>query len=404
MKSILLVAMDFPYPPGHGAAVDIWTRLLVLEEMGYRVDLLATVNEMPNPDLMRTVWEHVDNLWIVRRRRALRSVLSFLPFQVRSRIDLENIPLDQPYDAIVLESEYVAAFLKHPAARHAKLILRLHNEQVGYFRDLAEGAKSWVKKLYYYSESLKFHFFSPPVIRKCDLLWFISDSERQEHVGNHPLHKSKSYFVPTQVNPKALRPFVAGGRTVLFVGTLTITHNIDAVAWFIEKVHPLLSELEGYAFQVAGRTAGQPIPQLKRLVQQHNHVLLEEDPVVLDGLYQNAAVFVNPVICGAGVKIKLVQALEAGMPVVSTSMGMEGTGFKPSIHLLVADTPQEFAACVRRLILDRTFAQSLVRNAQAFLAERYDMKANMQEALSELLERRDERRNESGLPAGIVAT
>ena len=404
MKSILLVAMDFPYPPGHGAAVDIWTRLLVLEEMGYRVDLLATVNQMPNPDLMRTVREHVGNLWIVRRRRPLRSVLSLLPFQVQSRMDLENVRLDQPYDAIVLESEYVAAFLKHPAARHAKLILRLHNEQVGYFRDLAEGAKGWVKKLYYYSESLRFRFFSPRVIRQCDLLWFISDSERQQHVNNNPRHKSKSYFVPTQVNSQTLRPFVGGGRTVLFVGTLTISHNIDAVAWFIEKVHPLLCELEGYAFQVAGRTAGKPIPQWKQLVHHHKHVLLEEDPVVLDGLYQNAAVFVNPVICGAGVKIKLVQALEAGMPVVSTSMGMEGTGFKASIHLLVADTPQEFAACVRRLILDRTLAQSLVRNAQAFLAERYDMKANMQETLSKVLEQNNERVNESRLPAGIVAT
>jgi glycosyltransferase involved in cell wall biosynthesis len=386
MKSILVVAMDFPYPPGHGSAVDMWTRVLVLKEMGYRVDLLATVNAMPNEDLMRTVRERADNLWFVLRRRALSSALSFLPFQVRSRMDLEKFQLDQQYDAIVLESEYVAAFLNNPAARHAVLILRVHNEQVGYFRDLAEGATSWLKKLYYYSESLKFRFFSPPVMRKCDLLWFISDSERQQHVGNNPQDKSKSYFVPTQVNPKTLRPFVAGGRTALFIGTLTISHNADAIAWFVEKVHPLLNELEGYAFQVAGRTAGQPISKLKQLLQQHNNVFLEEDPVVLDGLYQNAAVFVNPVICGAGVKIKLIQALQAGMPVVSTSMGMEGTGFEHSIHLLVADTPQEFAACVRKLIVDPTLAESLVRNAQVFLSQRYEMKANMQKTLSEVLE------------------
>jgi glycosyltransferase involved in cell wall biosynthesis len=400
MKSILLVAMDFPYPPGHGAAVDMWARLLVLKEMGHRVDLLATVNEMPKQDHVRAVREHVGNLWIVRRRRALRSFLSFLPFQVSSRMDLQSIRLDQPYDAVVLESEYVAPVLRNPAARHTRLILRVHNQQVGYFRDLAEGAASWSKKLYYYSESLKFRFCSPRVMRQCDLLWFISDSERQEHVGGHPEDESKSYFVPTQVNPQTLRPFVAQGRNVLFIGTLTITHNTDAVAWFIEKVHPLLSDLEGYAFQVAGRTAGQPIPRLKQLVQQENNVLLEEDPVVLDGLYENAAVFVNPVICGAGAKIKLIQALAAGMPVVSTLMGMEGTGLQPAIHLLVADTPQEFAACVRKLILDRTLAQSLVQNAQAFLADRYDMKANMQVTLSEILERWDE----SQLPAGTVAT
>jgi len=96
----------------HGAAVDIWARMLVLEEMGYRVDLLATVNEIPNENLMETVRERVGNLWIVLRRRTLSSALSFLPFQVRSRIDLQNFQLDQQYDAIVLESEYVAAFLK----------------------------------------------------------------------------------------------------------------------------------------------------------------------------------------------------------------------------------------------------------------------------------------------------
>jgi glycosyltransferase involved in cell wall biosynthesis len=385
MNSILVVAMDFPYPPGHGAAVDMWTRILVLKEMGYRVDLLATVNEMPSEDLLRTVREHVGNLWIVRRRRALSSALSFLPFQVRSRMDLQNVQLNQKYGAIVLESEYVAAFLKNPAAQQAKLILRVHNEQVGYFRDLAEGATSWLKKLYYYSESVKFRFFSARVMGNCDLLWFISDSERQEHVRNNPQDKSKSYFVPTQVNPKTLRPFAASGRTALFIGTLTISHNSDAVAWFIEKVHPPLSELEGYAFQVAGRTAGRPIPKLKQLVQQQNNVFLEEDPVVLDSLYQNAAVFVNPVICGAGVKVKLIQALQAGLPVVSTSMGMEGTGFEHSIHLLVADTPREFAACVRKLIVDPALAESLVRNAQAFLTNRYDMKANMQKTLSEIL-------------------
>lgn len=386
MKSILVVAMDFPYPPGHGSAVDIWTRMLVLEEMGYRVDLLATVNEMPNEELMATVREHVGNLWIVLRRRTLRSFLSFLPFQVRSRIDLKNFQLNQQYDAIVLESEYVAAFLKVPAARQAKLILRIHNEQVGYFRDLAEGATGWLAKLYYYSECLKFRFSPPKVTGNCDLLWFISDSERQEHVRNNPQDTSKSYFVPTQVNPKTLRPYVGLSRTALFVGTLTISHNSDAIAWFIEKVHPLLSQVEGYAFQVAGRTAGQPISKLKQLVQQHHNVFLEEDPIVLDGLYENAAVFVNPVICGAGIKVKLVQALQAGMPVVSTSMGMEGTGFEHSIHLLVADTPQEFAVCVHKLLDDPSLAKSLVRNAQAFLAERYDMKANMQTTLSEILE------------------
>lgn len=385
MKSILVVAMDFPYPPGHGSAVDMWARVLVLKEMGYRVDLLATANEMPSEDLLRFVRGQVGNLWILPRRRGLRSTLSFLPFQVRSRIDLQNIQLNQHYDAVILESEYVAAFLKNPAARNAKIILRVHNEQITYFREFAEGSTSWLKKIYYYSESLKFRFYSERVMRKCDLLWFISDNERQMHVQENPQDDSKSFFVPTHVKPTELRSFAAASRTALFIGTLTISHNSDAVAWFIDRIHPLLSDLEGYAFQVAGRTAGQPIPILKQLVQQHSNVFLEEDPVVLDGLYESAAVFVNPVICGAGVKVKVIQALQAGMPIVSTSMGVEGTGFKDSIHLLIADTPEGFAACVRRLIIEPKLAESLVRNAQTFLAEKYDMSVSMGRVLSEVI-------------------
>ena len=73
------------------------------------------------------------------------------------------------------------------------------------------------------------------------------------------------------------------------------------------------------------------------------------------------------------------------MPVVTTSMGVEGTGFKDSIHLLVADTAQEFADCVRKLLIEPNLAESLVRNAQAFLTERYDMKTNMKKTLSEIL-------------------
>lgn len=385
MKSILVVAMDFPYPPGHGSAVDMWGRVLVLKEMGYRVDLLASVNELPGEDLKQAVRGHVGNLWIVLRKRDLRSALSFLPFQVQSRIDLQNIQLGQHYDAVVLESEYVAAFLKNPAARQTKLILRVHNEQVEYFREFAEGSKNFLKKLYYYSEALKFRFFSPKVMRACDLLWFISDSERQAHVREIPQDNSKSFFVPTHVRSTTMPPFAASGRTALFIGTLTISHNSDAVAWYIEQIHPLLSDLEGYAFQVAGRTAGRPITALKQLVQQHSNVFLEEDPIVLDGLYQSAAVFVNPVICGAGVKVKVIQALQAGMPLVSTSMGVDGTGFQDSIHLLVGDTAEEFAACVRRLMTEPMLAESLVRNAQAFLAERYDMKSSMGKVLSDTL-------------------
>jgi hypothetical protein len=66
-------------------------------------------------------------------------------------------------------------------------------------------------------------------------------------------------------------------------------------------------------------------------------------------------------------------------------MGIEGTGFKDSVHVLVADTPKAFAECVRSVITEPDLAEFLVHNAQSFLRERYDMKINMHQTLSQLL-------------------
>lgn len=385
MKKILVVANDFPYPPAHGAAVDMWTRILILRKMGYSIDLLATVNEIPDENRMRVAKEHADQVWVVRRQRGMRSLLSLLPFQVRSRSELQRVRVGERYDGIVLEADYVAPFLKNPATHQAKRILRIHNEQVRYFCDLAAGAgRSWIKKLYYYSEAAKFRLFSPSVMRQCDLLWFISDEERREHLEKVPRDSERSVFLPTHVNPADLHPYTASGKVVLFVGTLTISHNIDSVVWFADHIHPQLRNIDGYRFQIAGRTAGHPTPLLDHLIMANEQIALDKDPVSLDNLYRGAAIFVNPVIRGAGIKIKVVQALQAGLPVVSTTMGMEGTGFVPGEHLLVADTPGEFTACVRRLLEDPVLAERLVQNAQSYLTERYDMKVTMQRSLSEL--------------------
>lgn len=385
-KRLLVVANDFPYPPSHGAAVDMWNRMLILKDMGYKVDLLASVTKVPGEDRISVVKSYVENIWIVSRQSTIASFLSLTPFQVRSRQGLRNVALNHDYHGVILEADYVAPILENPAIQDSKRILRIHNEQVGYFRDLAEGAGSWLKKLYFYSESFKFRLFSSSVMEKCDLLWFISDSEREAHVRESPKDSKKSLFLPTHVNPEELRSFTYAPPTALFLGTLTISHNSDSIVWYVANVHPMLNDLADYGFQVAGRTAGRPIDAVVRSIQQYRNISLEKDPVAVEGLYARASVFVNPVIRGAGVKIKVVQALQAGLPVVSTSMGIEGTGFRDSVHVLIGDTPEAFAACVRRVLTEQGLAEWLVRNAQDFIKEQYDMKVNMRKTLADLLE------------------
>src|SRR5579859_6865601 len=99
MYRILFVANDFPYPPNHGAAVDMWNRISILNSLGFAVDLIATVKSYPKPEHISAIRPFVQELWIVERNRGLSAMLALEPFQVRSRNALRDVPLKEFYDA-----------------------------------------------------------------------------------------------------------------------------------------------------------------------------------------------------------------------------------------------------------------------------------------------------------------
>lgn len=385
MKRILIVANDFPYPPTHGAAVDMWNRIQILGKMGYQLELLASVREIPEEESISMVKKYVHRVHIVRRLGGIRALLSLTPFQIVSRMNLKDVPLRGSFDALIMEADYVAPVLQNQAVRDAHRVLRIHNEQVLYFKELAQGAKSWRKKMYFLAESVKFRLHAQKVMAQCDQIWFISEHERLSHLQKHPEDAVKSWFVPTHVNPVDIKPYKSGGSTVLFIGSLTITHNTDSIEWYIAHVHGRLLDIPGYSFQIAGRTGGQDLAGLCKLVAGMPRVTLNKDPISLDNIYAAARVFVNPVIRGAGIKIKVVHALQEGMPVVTTALGIEGTGFEDGVHVLVADTPEEFAAATRRVLLEPDLGRSLVEKAQRFMREKYDMQRNMSRMLANLM-------------------
>jgi polysaccharide biosynthesis protein PslH len=385
MDRILVVASDFPYPPHHGAAVDMWSRILSLKRLGFTLDLIATVRSHPKQEDMDVVRAFVEQLWIVERDRGISAALALTPFQVRSRAALKNVALTEAYDVALLESEYVAPILENVSLKAKVRILRSENAQARYFREMSGSAEGWSERCFYRAEALKFDSYSPQIKSKCDLLWFISDWERADHVRRYPKDSIKAVFLPPDPGVSEMCPYSGEGKGALFIGSLTIPFNLEALEWYIEHVHPRLSKILGYSLTIAGRTGGASVPALDEMVQRYSNISLCADPQELSDLYRCAAVFVNPVLRGAGVKIKTIHALHAGVPVVSTTIGMEGTGLIDGTHLLVADSADDFVRCVAALLQDSALAGRLVHCAQSFLAETYDQERNIRQSLSSVL-------------------
>lgn len=150
--------------------------------------------------------------------------------------------------------------------------------------------------------------------------------------------------------------------------------NVQAALWFYHRVFPLVrSRVPEARFIIAGYG---PPPELTALAADPG---VEVTGFVddLDRCHKEAAVFVAPILTGGGIIVKLLDALAAGTPTVATTFGNEGVGALPGRDLLVADTPQEFAAAVVKLLLDREYAERLGKNGREFVYGRYGREAIM---------------------------
>jgi glycosyltransferase involved in cell wall biosynthesis len=147
---------------------------------------------------------------------------------------------------------------------------------------------------------------------------------------------------------------------LLFVGGFQHLPNVDAVQWFVQEVWPIV---QAAAPEIRVRIVGSQMPaKLKNLDVPGVEMLgFVQD---LDHLLSTSRISIAPLRFGAGVKGKINQAMAHGLPVVATSMAVEGMNLMHEEHVLVADTPEDFARELLRLYSDEALWNALVINGK----------------------------------------
>ncbi|MDH3705695.1 MAG: glycosyltransferase, partial [Acidimicrobiia bacterium] len=158
---------------------------------------------------------------------------------------------------------------------------------------------------------------------------------------------------------------------LLFVGGMEHPPNIDGATWMATEIMPRLAQTHpGVHLHVVGSKTPPEIHELAGPnVTVHGFV---ED---LDPLYEQVRVCLAPLRFGAGVKGKITQAMVRGVPTVATSVAMEGIPATDGESVLVADTADEFAAAVGRLLDDDGLWARLAAGGQAVVAEHFSIEA-----------------------------
>jgi glycosyltransferase involved in cell wall biosynthesis len=374
-KNVMIVAGDFPYPPNHGGRADVWGRIKSLAEID-NIDLyllVVTKEEIESSDY-GVVKSIVKDICILKRKTGLNALFSYKPYQVSSRKQLTNVRVwDLKWDLILAEGHYVANFIENPSINYRCAYLRKHNDEEVYFRELAKSVKGY-KKIFYMMESFKFRYYQREQEKKFDKLLYISRSEYKEKMDG------SGYWLPAYVDLSDMKFNPSDSSNVLFVGSLFMPNNVWGINWYLKNVHPILCKKNTeYRLIIAGNFKN--TGNVTLAIDERVKIMRNPTKKELDSIYDTASVFVAPVFHGAGVKIKILEAISKGFVVVTTKCGAEGTGLVTGEHLIVTNKADEFAKEILKLLGGNKLRKDIVESAQNYLKKEYDQKRSLEKVV-----------------------
>ena len=163
-------------------------------------------------------------------------------------------------------------------------------------------------------------------------------------------------------------PMPAGPPRLLFVGNLAYPPNVDGLRFLLEQVWPIVTRANpAIGLTVVGRG---PDAALTALIRNAGADLHVDVPSVAPFYAQSHAV-AAPIFFGGGTRVKIVEAMAFGKPIVSTPFGVEGLGVSDGEHVLLGETAAEIADAVLRLAADPALRAKLGRQARALQQSRF---------------------------------
>lgn len=165
------------------------------------------------------------------------------------------------------------------------------------------------------------------------------------------------------------RPYESSEPVILFTGRYDDESNLDAVRWFIQRIWPHLREHPSRpSFLVVGP---HPPAEIREHARQDERIQVTGRVPDLREYFRRARVFACPVRIGSGMRTKVLEAMAAGVPVVSTTLGMEGIPAQIGENCLLADDPDIMAENIKLLLEDEYLNRRLAANARRMVTERF---------------------------------
>ena len=373
---ILWIKTELLHPVDKGGRIRTYQMLRQLRRE-HRITYLALDDGAGGPEAIERASEYCTDVVVVpftaRAKRTngfywelLQNLASPLPYAVAKyrspALTRELRRLVGEGDVDVIVCDFLFPSLNVPSGLGVPMVLFQHNVEAAIWERHAQVASHPVKRLYMREQWRRMRAFEGRECRRFDKVVAVSREDCGVLERTYGLRGVEE--VPTGVDTDFFRPgnpVARNSNEIVFTGSMDWLPNEDAVAWFAEAILPRIrAEVPDVRFTIVGRTPSQPVLELARA---HRDITVTGSVADVRPYMERAAAFVIPMRVAGGTRLKVYEAMGMEIPIVSTTIGIEGLPVRHDLELLVADEPDAFAASVVRLLREPALGARLATNA-----------------------------------------
>lgn len=386
---ILWLSHNIPYPPKGGVLQRNYN--LVKEIAKYNKIFLVAFNQkalLPTDadikDALNALKKYCEEIEVIplpseetkwgKKRLLAKSIFTKKPYTVNWNQSNEMKKLVEKvtcsfnpdlihYDTVGLAEYYNPSY-------DGPQVLNHHNIESAMMLRRYQKEKNILKRLYFYQEAKKIEQYEK---KYCGLFHAnLTVSEDDGVILKRLLPEIKIEIISNGVDTAYFCP--TKGKTqkisLIFGGGMGWYPNRDAMLWFADEIWPLIKkEYPDIKITVIGR---KPPDKLIKLSKDDSNFIVTGYVDDVRPYFEEALIYVCPIRDGGGTRLKILDALSMGKPIVATTIAVEGIKVIPNKHVLIADAPEQFVAQIVKLIEDKDLREMLSVEGRKLVEENYD--------------------------------
>lgn len=401
IKRILVVAPEYPVPPDDGHKLRVLNLVKNINDSIKTTWLLfgdKSINEN-EPAKCKSLGSYCDRIVIIDKKTLKPFILHRKLIKIKNIFFSHKLSIDKPvystemrgqvnkeisslrYDFVIFSGFKMFLYADHEVLNQIPYLVDVIDSPSAllgsYFRSektLSGKIKTFIN--WYWAKRYELVHFS-----KCKNMVFVAEGDAATVRKACPL--SNVWTISNGVDVDFFTRTISEQSipgTLLFTGVMSYKPNNDAMFFFIKEIFPLIiAQIKDVRLIIAGRD---PLPELLDLTKDNPRIQVTGYVEDMREEFNMAEVYVSPLVSGAGVKNKILEAWAMSLPVVATKISCAGIDIKNGVNLLVADDPATFAEQVCRLLLHKGERQKIAEKGRETVEQLYSWKARSRELLS----------------------